>query len=640
MGIVLNGDVWLVQKNVKVLVLESSYEHQRARIFKSPTLKAMYELYLFFVNKIFVLPNLKKLADEADKLIVVGQNNYHDFRHPKVVFKNFKDYIDAEADILAFKKSTALARLWYKNKISELITYENLNLGEIVERQFLMFLNSLVKFSISMNELIKRENPNSIILEDEEVPTCVVAKAVSTVHHLRTSNLIPRQISEFKKMFKNFTLRWRSQMRKLKIKSKYTIPSTFTSQKNKILVVSLYPTNLQALFPLTKNLKGDNEILVVGSSREYFGQKDLEKENLNFKCVEDLCSDIDEANFMHVWKGLKDDKNFKNIFTCDGVPLWDAIKDELCYLFSIQFNELSRYITAIKKIIEIEKPSIILFFNDSRPIERIFIKLAKNYTIPTLLIQKTLYSRDYPLEFALTDKVAVDGNLSRKILIERGVDPQNIFVAGLIILDSLFGMVKKFDKESLFKKFKLDPNKKLVVFTSQPLLKEEGEKTFYSILNAFKKLPDCQLIVKLHPAENFDLPRNIAKDVGVEKNVLIAKDTNLHELLYCCDLVISAFSTTILDAFVLDKPVISLNFSKKPYPFPYDFIESGAAIGVFDTEELLPTINKAFSDSNLLRRLKQNRKKFLTRYHKVDGKTSERIVRLINSVMQAHPKTS
>ncbi len=626
------------KRNTKVIITESSYEHQRARIFRSRILKSVYDTYLNFVDKRWISPILEQSANRKDKVVVVGQGS-DDLKNPNVSFKSFKDYIGTEYDMISFKKAESLARTWYKTEISQLISYENLNLGEVVERQFMMFLNDTIKFAIAMKNLIKKEKPNSVILEDENILTCKIAKIVANMHHLHVSNLVPKQISEFKMSFKNSTLRLRSLKRSLKIKNKH-LPHGQTNRKNKVLIISLFPTNLEALLPLEKKLRGKNDVFVVGSHREYFGQDNLKKEKLNFTYIEDFYTEPPKANFLQAWNKLSNNEDFKNIFTFDRIPLWDAVEDELHSLFSIQFNELARYIDAAKNLIETERPSIILFFNDTRPIERIFIRLAKLNKIPTLLIQKTLYSRDYPFEFSFTDKVTVDGEVSKKILIERGADKNNIIISGSLILDGLLDVKRNSNKQDLFKELDLDLNKKLVVFTSQPLPREEREKIFYSLFKSFKDSPDYQLVVKLHPVEDLILPQEIARNVGVEKDVLITKNINLHKLIYCCDLMMSAFSTTILDAFILDKPVISINFFKRPYPYPYDFIESGAAFGVFKPEDILPAVNKVFTNSETIQKLKRNRKKFLERYHEVDGKTSERISQLIDTMISSSKRNS
>ena len=108
------------------------------------------------------------------------------------------------------------------------------------------------------------------------------------------------------------------------------------------------------------------------------------------------------------------------------------------------------------------------------------------------------------------------------------------------------------------------------------------------------------------------------------------QDVNLAELLSACDLFISVHSTVVIDAMVLEKPVMLINIVKCPIPY----VELGGAYAVYKIEDIKEGIIKGLYDNNLKKKLARGRKRFLEEYlYKLDGKASDRILNIINSLL-------
>ena len=94
-----------------------------------------------------------------------------------------------------------------------------------------------------------------------------------------------------------------------------------------------------------------------------------------------------------------------------------------------------------------------------------------------------------------------------------------------------------------------------------------------------------QLINKLHPNETGQLNKLVAKDVGID--IVITKNTNLFDLLSSCSLLINVQSSVGLEAMLIGKPVVVLNFAVDEDQHSYfgpdatseviPYVESGAA---------------------------------------------------------------
>jgi glycosyltransferase involved in cell wall biosynthesis len=85
-----------------------------------------------------------------------------------------------------------------------------------------------------------------------------------------------------------------------------------------------------------------------------------------------------------------------------------------------------------------------------------------------------------------------------------------------------------------------------------------------------------------------------------------------------------------MEAVALNKPVIILNLSGEPDVV--DYVEQGVALGVYKEGELKPTIEKLLKDDS---ELAKNRKKYIEKYlYKIDGKATERVVKLIEEMIK------
>ena len=96
--------------------------------------------------------------------------------------------------------------------------------------------------------------------------------------------------------------------------------------------------------------------------------------------------------------------------------------------------------------------------------------------------------------------------------------------------------------------------------------------------------------------------------------------------------MITTFSTSGLEAVVLNKPVITINLTGRPDPV--DYAEKGVAIGVYKGKNLYYAINNALYNEDVRKSLLRERKKYKRDYF-LDGKASERISNVIESMVLA-----
>ena len=88
-----------------------------------------------------------------------------------------------------------------------------------------------------------------------------------------------------------------------------------------------------------------------------------------------------------------------------------------------------------------------------------------------------------------------------------------------------------------------------------------------------------------------DVYRGIARQIGVT-NVRFFDD-NVNELLMACDVLISGSSTTVLEAILLGRKAICVNFSDEPDRYPY--VADRGALGARSVQEIRAALNQLFS---------------------------------------------
>jgi len=141
----------------------------------------------------------------------------------------------------------------------------------------------------------------------------------------------------------------------------------------------------------------------------------------------------------------------------------------------------------------------------------------------------------------------------------------------------------------------------------------------------------ARLVIKLHPSDsptNIRLYRTLVQAGDDRVQVVPHGTLPLDELLSSCDLMVTRDSTVVLEANLLDKPVITINLSEWDEELPY--AATGGALGVYNYEDIGPAIKAVLQDETVRRRLAQTRPDFLLEHTGPrDGRATERIAAII-----------
>jgi len=180
------------------------------------------------------------------------------------------------------------------------------------------------------------------------------------------------------------------------------------------------------------------------------------------------------------------------------------------------------------------------------------------------------------------------------------------------------------------KKLGIDFNKKLVVYASQPFEEMSEQKIAVTELVKSLKWLDVELVVKMHPDDDSSFYDSLLSELKCD--AVATKEADLYTLLFCSDLVLSISSTVMLEALIMDKPVIQLNLLEN-YAF-FEDLEGKVFAKVTKKKDLPKAVRHSLYSKSSFRKMKNQRKKFISEYYyRIDGKSTERFIKVMDGLI-------
>jgi len=389
-------------------------------------------------------------------------------------------------------------------------------------------------------------------------------------------------------------------------------------------------TLFQSIISKLKKQKERNYVLRFDYSRNGL-REEFEKKNIPYKNFEAY---LDEETLKKI-KGKRE--KYKKSLEFIKILLKRKTKYKKLipafeYYFGSRnrFYEIIEFVEGIKNFIDKEKPSIFILPDEFIDIGRAVSYICKKKKIPCLVMQHGLISNDlFESKETFANKKIVFGKFAKDFLISIGMPNEKIVVTGSPVYDSLINeKISEQDKRMLRDKFGIG-DEKVILFASTWNL-ERAERRLRILFKIVKKIPNLKIIIKQHPSEyhqkkfeKFYL--EFAKKYGV--SVIVSK-RNMGEMLQISDIYITDFSTTVLEALILKKPIILTNFEKE---FTYEnYPEFPRLIWHADNYD---DVYRAIINSLKYKpseKQEEFRKKIIkSNIYRDDGKATERIVELI-----------
>jgi hypothetical protein len=268
--------------------------------------------------------------------------------------------------------------------------------------------------------------------------------------------------------------------------------------------------------------------------------------------------------------------------------------------------------------------------------------------------------------FAL-DSLVVWNDIMRREAIELFNFPEEkIFVSGVPRFDSYFRRENMRSRSEFFKDYDLDPDKKLVTYTTShdrlfwphEATSPEPEivKFLARAIQSDELGAPSQLLVRLHPQASRKLYEQLAKEEGVtlqvpgrpsrfqDRDLSVAEGVLLGETMLHSDVVVNVASTITIDASIFGTPVVCIGFDmrgERPYLtsvrrfYDFDHYKKLARTSGFRIaarkEDLVTEVHHYLADPT---RDREGRQKIVEEQcYYVDGRSAERVAHHIQNLL-------
>lgn len=331
---------------------------------------------------------------------------------------------------------------------------------------------------------------------------------------------------------------------------------------------------------------------------------------------------------------LTNDEFFTTYFSINGVSVWEIFKETFTYLCKKHIRNAVEEIEITKKLFQKYSISSILIFSEADFSNIIIIKLAKKLGIPVITLQHGYYydnqeyyefnsfNRDLPL---YSDKTLVWGEIMKNYYQSRGIPNEKIEVLGSPFFDEIL------NRESN----NLQSSKDFILLaTSSPIteiasdstvrIRSDYETAIKQICEVVTKL-NKKLVIKLHPSQ-YHGEDIIAKKIN--PTIKIVKAGSIIPLIQCCEVVIVIdVTTSILEAQILQKPVISVTVKDQSNP---EIFSSKSCIRT-DITNFENSLQKLLQDQNFKEQTIANGNMYVKNYLSNRGNAGESILRFLEN---------
>lgn len=542
-------------------------------------------------------------------------------------------------------KLVDIVKQWNNDsKLKSLLSYDGFDLDEIISFSLIIYLCEVEHSLLVAKNIIRVCKPNIVYLSPDfsESTFRRYQSENLNLENLALLNLAKAQsiqVKSFsdpnynKKIFFE-TVITLAQTLKYSLKQL----SAFSPKIDlKSITVLSHHYQLKNLNLFLQKLSISRNCSVIGNT-DSDQSKQLISEDINFIKLNDLFptkQSVGSTKFASLIKyftlWIKCQSSIKKYFDDKDIFYWPMVKRKFEYYFLVEFPQIIEYLELGKMLFSNGKTKVLLTSATNDIVSKCYSLSAASQGTKVIELQHGLVIYDEEWPFRANQIHAVWGKDLLKIM-NQGKSIKSLSITGFPYFDQ-------------YKEKNHQPNKKgngrtiliLSVFptAADRLIAESSPMQFLTILlSALEKSQyKWKVIFRPHPSNNATWVKQLAEKSKV-KIVYDQRRIPLDEAIAASDIVIGNFTTAIVDAFFLEKPVLLYSFANQDSIKlnQHPLITSGAA-SLFDTSGKLETLlTKIYKDKIYVNKMLTGQKKFLKSYCSINGKfASEKLLTLINN---------
>ena len=599
------------------------------------------------------LKNVKKFISKNESLIITFDYKSHEILSRRKIPHKISDSFLGEKDIHFLQKESFRLAKWFETQISDYITHENINLGELFYMDFYVFSLPVIKKFFEITQIVKKyPNAKFFVSPDHYEMVKQFSKSIISLGGKKspTQPFLDILSYRFKIGGKYFTIKLSKKLynslKKLSEKV-FVGKKTFkiNPAKKTVLFIEFDPLRYNNIFsPKLQNL---SNILLYNRRRPAFWNLQslsiLKKSGCGIISEKLLVSSTllnsikknNELSENFIQSLLSQEDFLESFFSINGISFWKSIKYNFVQLCKDRFKNALTEIMLAKKLFEKFTPSAVIVLSEMGFQEQILIQVAKKFQTPVILLQHGLYSDDKAAfeynQFLgviphYSDKIAVWGTVYKQYLMECKISSKKIQVIGNPYFDELFEEYNQalFEKTGFVLLATQSPSDDMSITDLEIKTIEKYLETIRTICKTVLKA-NRELIIKLHPnPHELDITPFVKK---IDPKIRVIKAGNISDLIKACDILVTMdISTVLLEAQIFEKPVISV--SVKNYNIGDDncsFFKSKSCIRT-EPKNFEINLNRLLKDLEFKREMINKGKKFVNDYLSNQGNASRKLI--------------
>ncbi len=339
------------------------------------------------------------------------------------------------------------------------------------------------------------------------------------------------------------------------------------------------------------------------------------------------------------WKSLRNAPGLQASFTHEGVGFGDLARPEFAATMLLQLPWAVRSMLEIRAVLAHVRPSVLCLYAESSGWGRAALAACRQTGTPTVAMQHGIV---YPKYYSywheadeeacpLPDRTAVFGASARRLLMALGRYPAaSLVLTGSPKYDDLVHAAERWDRTALRARLGVSPGERLVLVASRFRGIRETHQSigsaFLRLILAIESLPNVVCLVKPHPAEDARSYEECVRAAHAARVRVLPPSSELTELLWSSDLLVTVESQSAIEALVLNRPVLILNMPTNLRAL----VDEGVALGVKTGDEPSMALKAVLFDPVTLERLRSARERYLADLALgMDGQATRRILDLV-----------
>ncbi len=273
------------------------------------------------------------------------------------------------------------------------------------------------------------------------------------------------------------------------------------------------------------------------------------------------------AKIRAAWTRAAADPAYRALYAAGGVDLWPVVRPALEEFFGGLLEPLAWACDSYQRLWRLQAPAFVLMAYNEAPLQHLLSEIARAHGTPAVTILHGLPQGER-LQFGEnnTSRFFVWGEEQRRIFERTDSLKCECSVSGNPHFDRYASLPPPPPARGPIRKILVLTNPVGHVIELSSNLDPERYAT--GIARILEGFDDFQTTFKIHPSES--LPYYESLLTGSRAKLAVIKDRAIEDCLAEADLVIGPFSTVLIQAMILGKPLLCVNLTRAAYQPPFN----------------------------------------------------------------------